>query len=80
VKTWQFWTLFGVLMLQVIALSSILDAVKSLWTKLHELQRVIGHIPVTLDPEEHFEKLWRKLERLENAAYSYHPRDPSEID
>jgi hypothetical protein len=42
--TWQFWTLFSVLVLILMTAAAILDAVKSLWTKLHHLQEQIGHV------------------------------------
>jgi hypothetical protein len=43
--TWQFWTLFTVLVLIFLTLQGIHGAAKALWTKLHELQAMIGRIP-----------------------------------
>lgn len=42
--TWQFWMLFTVLVLILFTLLAVLDAVKSLWSKLHDLQKQVGYI------------------------------------
>jgi hypothetical protein len=70
--TWQFWTLFTVLVLMLVAASAIHDAVKGLWTKLHELQQAIRSFPC-LDYREDIEALGRRLQRIENAIHAQRP-------
>lgn len=64
--TWQFWTLFTVLVLIFLTLQSIHGAVKGLWTKLHELQALIGRIP-GLDYRPDLERLSEGLGRVERS-------------
>jgi hypothetical protein len=41
---WQFWALFTLSALNLMTLGSLLNAVKSLWTKLHEIQQVLANL------------------------------------
>lgn len=46
--TWQFWTLAALLGLILLALLGIRTALGDLWTKLHEVQSNINHLPAVL--------------------------------
>ncbi len=70
--TWQFWTLFSVLVMIFLAVVSVGQKLDALWTKLHNVQDAIGRLPA-LDYTPELERLGRQLERLENAVYSLHP-------
>lgn len=61
--TWQFWTLIGVLVLILLAVLSVAASVKALWTKLHELQAMLGRIP-RADYQEDLARLQRPLESI----------------
>ena len=68
----QFWALFGLLVLNLLALSGIHGAVKSLWTKLHELQTMFGRLPADSYHDE-LKALERQLERIENSIDALRP-------
>jgi hypothetical protein len=61
--TWQFWTLFTLLVLILWAALGVKAAAEALWTKLHEVQEAIGRRP-SLDYRDELERLARLLERL----------------
>jgi hypothetical protein len=65
--TWQFWTLIGVLVLNVLAVHSVDGSVKALWTKIHEVRTAINALP-SLDYQEELARLGRLLERIEGSV------------
>ena len=70
--TWQFWTLFAVLVLIFLTLQAVHSDAKALWTKLHELQAAIGRIP-GLDYRPDLERLSEGLGRVERSIDAQTP-------